>query len=115
MGIFFAVLAAILVGFPLFLWWCNRRVATDFEAWLTGHGWALRPQCPVPTPFGFSDQAIGSLACFNGELRPGMPMTLIFGVRSTWQPGIDPQPIATSYLGMYFPPAVKLDDSWLGQ
>lgn len=103
----------LFIGLGVLLWWWNRRTGSDFETLRQEQQLTLRPQCPVANPFGFDDKQLGSMSCYDGKLKPGVPMVLIFGVRSTWNVGVDPHPTAASYIAIYLPPGNKLDDAWL--
>src|SRR5688572_17589542 len=104
-GLLLLFAVAILL---VFLAWRDRRLSQEFQTMLLEHNFTPRESCPIPTPFVY--ERLDHLVCFDGDLCPGMPITLLLGTRRT---GIDKHRMTHYYTGIYFSPQVKLSDSWL--
>jgi hypothetical protein len=108
------IVFSCIAGFWLLLWFMNRRASRDFQTLVAERGFRLRSDCPVAEPFGPGVISGGAL-CYDGELQPGVPMTLMFGSRRTGSVNVQGAALATqeALMAIYLPPAVPLSEPWL--
>lgn len=115
MGKTVAIIAFIVIAaFWLLLWFMNRRAARDFSSLVAERGFRLSSECRLAEPFGPITSGAGVL-CYEGELRPGVPITLIFGSRRTGSVNVQGAAMAVNeaLMAMYLLPSVSLSDAWL--
>jgi hypothetical protein len=104
-GLLLILAVAVVLVFSV---WRDRRLSEELQILLREHNFKPRESRSIPAPFVY--ERLDHLVCFDGDLRPGMPITLLLGTRRT---GIDKHRITYYYTGIYFPPQVQLNDHWL--
>jgi hypothetical protein len=97
----------LIFGFIVYLFIRRRKLTNELQAFFNEGHYLRRDQCPVPNPFVYTDAHVG---CSDGELKPGMPYTLILGSRMT---GAGKTASLHTFIGFYFPQQVNLSDEWL--
>jgi hypothetical protein len=108
---------AIGIVIPIYLSRRGNDMLSGFKQLLAERRFTPRTDSPVAI-FSSQDPPRGFhlFAVYDGELRPRVPICLLMFKRteSVLMQGV-PMQTSTVYVGVYLPPQVKLDASWLAQ
>ncbi len=108
------VVFGLIAGFWFLLWFMNRRTGKDFAVFVSQRGLVRMAACPIAEPLGPGSSQQG-VECYQGNLRPDTPMTIIFGSKRSGNVYVHGVPQATheARLGIYLPATVKVSTAWL--
>ncbi len=109
------IIGALVIGFgPAVGWWLYKRSSFASVDELVAARFKPRASCPEST-FGKGSYAVHCDRCFDGELRPGTPEVLMLCEKYEGTTQVQKLPaVSVRYLvGLWLPPAVKVDDAWL--
>ena len=102
------VLATLIVASIAYLYFRDRQMVGGLKEFLKEGKYKLRVQLPVKAPFVY--EKLFKVTSYDGQIKPGLPYTLILGIRVT---GTGKDRISYNYIGCYFPPQVQISDEWL--
>lgn len=103
------ILAALVIASIAYLYFRDRQMIGGLKEFLKEGKYKLRVQPPIKTPFVY--EARVKVASYDGQIKEGLPYTLILGLRTS---GAGKDSIAYQYIGFYFSQQVQFDDEWLG-
>jgi hypothetical protein len=109
------VALGVTIAIPLYMWRRKRNVLGGLDAFVQQRGMRARTESPVAA-FSAPDppEGLHFSSAFDGQLRPGVPMTLLLLRRTeaVFVQGVSVQN-ATVYVGAYLPTQVDIDPNVL--
>jgi hypothetical protein len=102
------VLAILVIASVVYLYFRDRQMIGGLKDFLREGKYKLRVQPPLKAPFIYEQQI--KVTSYDGQIKEGMPYTLILGLRTT---GTGKDSITYQYVAFYFPAQVSLSDKWL--
>ncbi len=102
------VLAALIIASMVYLYFRDRELVSGLKEFLKEGKYKLRVQPPIRAPFVYEQRV--QVASYDGQLKEGVPYTLILGRRVV---GEKKESVTYQYIGFYFPPQTNLSDEWL--
>jgi hypothetical protein len=101
-------LFALIVASIVYLFVRDQELINGVKAFIKAGKYTPRAQPPIAAPFVY--EPLSKIACYDGQIKPNLPCTLILGIRAT---GEGKNKILYYYIGFYFPSQVKFSDEWL--